>query len=82
MLFENIISMGNVPLSDFSFLWNRAKTVDSQSFSFCSVLISRSQRCVQAFQVTDVYVKLIKIGFLETQLFRYYIQLVVLNMCP
>lgn len=64
------------------FLWNGAKTVDSQSFSFYSVHISVNQRCVQAFQVTDVYVKLTKIGFLETQLFRYYIQLVMLNICP
>uniref|UniRef100_A0A8C0WVL2 Uncharacterized protein n=1 Tax=Castor canadensis TaxID=51338 RepID=A0A8C0WVL2_CASCN len=33
--FGNIISMGNKPLSDFSFpLWNEAKTVDSTKFFF------------------------------------------------
>lgn len=35
MLFRNIISVGNLPLSDFSFIfWNGAKTIDSQSFPF------------------------------------------------
>uniref|UniRef100_A0A8C9ANL4 Uncharacterized protein n=1 Tax=Prolemur simus TaxID=1328070 RepID=A0A8C9ANL4_PROSS len=34
-LFENIISVGNMPLSDFSFpLWNGARTVNYTKFFF------------------------------------------------
>lgn len=86
MLSGNINSTGNIPLSRF-FFPSLERGSDSWfnkvRLSFCSVLISTSQRCVQAFQVTGVYVKLkTKIGFLGTQLSRYYIWLVMLNICP
>lgn len=59
--------MGNTPLSDFSLLpQNGARTVDSTVFLFS--YFSTSKIYDQAFQVTGVYVKSTKIGFLGTQL--------------